>query len=225
MAYNWDFGVVLANSDLLLAGLAGTLKVTGSALAFGIPLGLVLALARLSRRRWVNFPAGVAVEFLRSTPPLAQLFWVFFALPILTGIKIDPFQASVITFAFQSSAFFAECFRAGIVSVERGQWESARAVGMRHDQTMRRVILPQAVRRMLPVFLERVIELVKTTTLVSTVSYADLLFKAGEIADKTFRPLEVYTVAALLYFVVIYSASLIVGRIERKLDAGHVTAN
>ena len=225
MAYAWDFSVVFSNSDLLLAGLAGTLKVTGSALAFGIPLGLALALARLSRNRWINFPAGVAVEFLRSTPPLAQLFWVFFALPILTGIKIDPFQASVITFALQSSAFFAECFRAGIVSVERGQWESARAVGMRHDQAMRRVILPQAVRRMLPVFLERVVELVKTTTLVSTVSYSDLLYRAGEIADKTYRPLEVYTVAAMLYFLVIFSASLVVARIERRMDLAHVRSN
>lgn len=225
MAYDWNFAVVLDNSDLLLAGLAGTLKVTGAALAFGIPLGLVLALMRLSTRRSVRFPAGVVIEFLRSTPPLAQLFWVFFALPILTGIKIDPFQASVITFALQSSAFFAECFRAGIVSVERGQWESARSVGMRYDQVMRRVVLPQAVRRMIPVFLERVVELVKTTTLVSTVSYADLLFKAGEIAEKTYRPLEVYTVAALLYFVVIYVVSLLAGRVERRLDAGHVAAN
>src|SRR5689334_13454519 len=122
MAYHWDFSVVLGNSDLLLAGLAGTLKVTGAALAFGIPLGLVLALSRLSRRRWISFPAGVLIEFLRSTPPLAQLFWVFFALPILTGTRIDPFEASVITFALQSSAFFAECFRAGIASIERGQW-------------------------------------------------------------------------------------------------------
>lgn len=225
MTYDWNFGVVFDNADLLLAGLAGTLKVTSVALAFGIPLGLVLALLRLSRFRWVRFPAGVVIEFLRSTPPLAQLFWVFFALPILTGIRIDPFQASVITFALQSSAFFSECFRAGIVSVERGQWESARAVGMRHDQVMRRVVLPQAVRRMIPVFLERVVELVKTTTLVSTVSYADLLFKAGEIADKTFRPLEVYTVAALMYFVVIYSVSVLVAKLERRLDAGHVAAN
>lgn len=225
MAYDWDFGVVLGNSDLLLAGLVGTLKVTGTSLAFGIPLGLVLALSRLSRHRWVSFPAGVIVEFLRSTPPLAQLFWVFFALPILTGIRIDPFQASVITFALQSSAFFAECFRAGIVSIERGQWEAARAVGMRYDQTLRRVVLPQAVRRMIPVFLERVVELVKTTTLVSTVSYSDLLFNAGELAQQTFRPLEVYTVAALMYFVLIYATSLSVGWVERKLDAGHVSAH
>jgi len=225
MAYDWDFSVVLNNSDLLLAGLAGTVKVTVTALSFGIPLGLLLALARLSHARWIRLPDGVLIEFLRSTPPLAQLFWVFFALPILTGIKIDPFQASVITFALQSSAFFAECFRAGIVSIERGQWESARAVGMRYGQLMRRIILPQAVRRMLPVFFERVVELVKTTTLVSTVSYADLLFKAGEIADKTFRPLEVYTAAALMYFVLIFSASFLVGRLEHRLDSGRVAAN
>jgi len=225
MTYNWDFTVVLGSTGVLMAGLLGTLKVTGVALAFGIPLGLVLALGRLSRYRWVSFPIGVVIEFLRSTPPLAQLFWIFFALPILTGLKIDPFEASIITFALQSSAFFAECFRAGIVSVERGQWEAARAVGMRHDQTLRRIVLPQAVRRMLPVFLERVVELVKTTTLVSTVSYSDLLFKASELAERTFRPLEVYTVAALMYFVLIFAASLTVAWIERRMDAGHVSAH
>ena len=225
MTYQWDFGVVLAHSDLLLAGLAGTLKVTGAALAFGVPLGLALAVGRLSKQRWLSFPVGVLIEFLRSTPPLAQLFWIFFALPILTGIRIDPFEASVITFALQSSAFFAECFRAGIVSVERGQWEAARAVGMTYPQSMRRVILPQAVRRMIPAFLERVVELVKTTTLVSTVSYADLLFNAGDLAQKTFRPLEVYTIAALMYFLLIFGASLVVGRIERWMGAGHVAAH
>jgi polar amino acid transport system permease protein len=217
MTYTWDFGVVLQHSDLLLAGLGGTMKVTVSALAFGIPIGLALALARLSRRRWVSIPSGVLIEFLRSTPPLAQLFWVFFALPILTGVKIDPFEASVITFALQSSAFFAEAFRAGIISIERGQWEAARALGMRYDQTMRRIVLPQAVKRMIPVFLERVIELMKTTTLVSTVSYSDLLFNASELAQQTFRPLEVYTVAAFLYFVVIFTASNVVQRLERRL--------
>lgn len=225
MAYNWDFAVVIGNSGVLVAGLMGTLKVTGVALAFGIPLGLLFALGRLSRRRWISFPVGVLIEFLRSTPPLAQLFWIFFALPILTGVKIDPFEASVITFALQSSAFFAECFRAGIVSIERGQWEAARAVGMRHDQTLRRIVLPQAVRRMLPVFLERVVELIKTTTLVSTVSYSDLLFNASELAERTFRPLEVYTVAALMYFALIFSASLAVAWIERRLDAGHASAH
>lgn len=214
--HRWDFGPVWANADLLLLGLWHTLQVTGTALAFGVPLGLVLALARLSKRSLLRWPAGVVIEIFRTTPPLVQLFWFFFALPILVGVEMTPFAAASLTFAIQSAAFFAEAFRAGIVSVDRGQWEGARALGMTQRQLMRRVVLPQAIKRMLPAFLERVIELMKTTTLVATISYADLLFQANEVAQKTFRPLEVFTVAALMYFVVIYGFSLVAGRLERR---------
>ena len=215
--YNWDFAPVLANSGALAAGLGNTLQLTGTALAFGVPLGLGLALLRLSRWRMLSMPAGFIVELFRTTPPLVQLFWFFFALPILIQVEMTPFMAAALTFSIQSAAFFAEVFRAGIVSIDRGQNEAARALGMTGAQAMRRVILPQAVKRMIPAFMERSIELMKTTTLVATVSYADLLFQANEVAQKTFRPLEVFTAAALLYFVVIYAFSLLAGRLERRL--------
>lgn len=215
--YQWDFTPVLANSGVLLQGLLNTLKITGTALAFGVPLGLALALLRLSPRRALAWPAGFVIEFFRTTPPLVQLFWFFFALPILLKVEMTPFAAAALTFSIQSSAFFAEVFRGGIVSIERGQWEAARAIGMTHSQGLRRIILPQAVKRMIPAFLERAIELMKTTTLVATVSYADLLFQANELAQKTFRPLEVFTATALIYFVVIFAASLLVHRLERRL--------
>jgi polar amino acid transport system permease protein len=224
--YRWDFTPVIANAGFLAEGLANTLKVTGTALAFGVPLGLALALLRLSRRRALSWPAGFVIEFFRTTPPLVQLFWFFFALPILIHVEMTPFVAAVLTFSIQSSAFFAEVFRGGIVSIEKGQWEAARAIGMNHGQAMRRIILPQAVRRMIPAFMERSIELMKTTTLVATVSYADLLFQANELAQKTFRPLEVFTVTALIYFVVIFAASLLVQRLERRLAvSGETTAH
>ena len=111
-------------------GLANTLKVTGTALAFGVPLGLALALLRLSPRRALSWPAGFVIEFFRTTPPLVQLFWFFFALPILIHVEMTPFVAAVLTFSIQSAAFFAEVFRGGIVSIEKGQWEAARAIGM-----------------------------------------------------------------------------------------------
>jgi len=226
MEYQWDFTVVWRNSHLLLWGLLGTLKVTGAALVLGLPLGLGVALMRLSRTRVVSLPASVFVEFFRSTPPLVQLFWCFFALPILIGVRIDSFQAAVMTLSIQSSAFFAEVFRGGIVSVERGQWEAARAIGMTYRQLLRRVVLPQAVKRMIPAFLERAIELMKTTTLVATVAYADLLFEASDIAQKTFRPLEVFTAAAAIYFVVIFAASRLVQVSERRLArSGESTAH
>jgi polar amino acid transport system permease protein len=215
--YEWNFWPILANADLLAWGLLNTLAVTGTALVFGIPLGLVLALARLSGRPLLSTAASFVVEFFRTTPPLVQLFWFFFALPILINVEMTPFMAAAITFSIQSSAFFAEVFRGGIVSIERGQWEAARAIGMNERQLMRRVVLPQAVRRMFPAFMERSIELMKTTTLVATISYSDLLFQANELAQKTFRPLEVFTVAALIYFLVICLFSIVAQAFERRL--------
>lgn len=224
--YQWDFSPLLANTGMLAQGLAGTLKITGMALAFGVPLGLALALLRLSRHRVLSWPAGFVIEFFRTTPPLIQLFWFFFVLPLLIRVEMTPLMAAVLTFSIQSSAFFAEVFRGGIVSIERGQWEGARALGMTHGQALRRIVLPQAVKRMIPAFMERAVELMKTTTLVATVSYADLLFQANELAQKTFRPLEVFTVTALIYFAVITLASALVHRIERRLAvSGESTAH
>ena len=215
--YKWDFTPVFANWPLLAQGLLNTLKVTGVALSCGLVLGLALALLRLSRHRWQSWPAGFVIEVFRTTPPLVQLFWFFFALPLIAGIEMTPFTAACVTFSIQSSAFFAEVFRAGIQSIERGQWDAARAIGMSHGQALRRIVLPQAVKRMIPAFVERAIELMKTTTLVATISYADLLFAANEVSQKSFRPLETYTVVALIYFVVIFVASLLARRLELRL--------
>lgn len=217
MSYRWDFTPVLANWALLADGLVNTLKITGTALSCGLVLGLVLALMRLSRHRLASWPAGFVIEVFRTTPPLVQLFWFFFALPLLVGIEMTPFVAGAVTFSIQSAAFFAEVFRAGIQSVERGQWDGARAIGMTQAQAMRRIVLPQAVKRMIPAFMERAIELMKTTTLVATISYADLLFAANEVSQKTFRPLETYTVVALVYFFVIFLASLLARQLELRL--------
>ncbi|MBM3644065.1 MAG: amino acid ABC transporter permease [Alphaproteobacteria bacterium] len=215
--YQWDFAPVAANWPLLAQGLLNTLKVTGVALVVGLALGLLFALMRLSRHRGLSWPAGFVIEVFRTTPPLVQLFWFFFALPLIAGIAMTPYIAACVTFSIQSAAFFAEVFRGGIQSIERGQWEAARAIGMTEAQAMKRIVLPQAVKRMIPAFMERAIELMKTTTLVATISYADLLFAANEISQKTFRPLETFTVAALMYFVVITAFSLLARRFERRL--------
>ena len=217
MIYEWDFWVVLSDFDLLLLGLFNTLKITVLALVFGVPLGLLLALLRLYGNLAVRLPVGFIIEFLRTTPPIAQLFWFFFALPILIGVEINPFEASVLTFSLQSSAFFAEVFRGGIQSIDSGQWEASKALGMQRNETLRRIVLPQAVTRMIPAFLERAIELMKTTTLVSTISYADLLYQTNNIAQSTYRTIEVFTIAAAMYFVVIFACSLAVRRLEIRL--------
>ena len=130
---------------------------------------------------------------------------------------MTPFVASVLTFSIQSSAFFAEIFRGGINSIDKGQWEAAKAIGMTQKSSLRRIILPQAVKRMIPAFAERSIELLKTTTLISTVSYADLMFQANDLASKTFRPLEVYTIVAVMYFFLILVFSQLTILLEYRL--------
>ncbi|MEP2782526.1 MAG: amino acid ABC transporter permease [Pseudoruegeria sp.] len=213
----WNFAPVLGSFDLLLLGLVNTLKITSLALMFGVPLGLVLALSRLSENRPLSAISAFIIEFFRTTPPLVQLFWFFFAFPILFNVNMTPFTTAIVTFSIQSSAFFAEIFRSGIQSIDRGQWEGARAIGMTRNQSLKRVILPQAVKRMIPAFMERSIELLKTTTLVSTIAYTDLMYQANDIAQRTFRPLEVYTVIALIYFVMIFVFSQLSIVVERKL--------
>jgi polar amino acid transport system permease protein len=213
----WNFAPVFDSFDLLLLGLVNTLKITGLALLFGVPLGLVLALSRLSLWRALSMVSAFIIEFFRTTPPLVQLFWFFFAFPILFNVNMTPFTTAIVTFSIQSSAFFAEIFRSGIQSIDKGQWEGSKAIGMTRQQSLRRVILPQAVKRMIPTFMERSIELLKTTTLVSTIAYTDLMYQANDIAQRTFRPLEVYTVVALIYFVMIFVFSQISIIVERRL--------
>lgn len=206
--YVWDFSVVWQNLPMLLQGLWGSLQITAFALVLGLLIGLMVAPLRMSTIPYVRAASEVYINVFRSTPPLVQLFWFFYAFPILFNIQFRPFEAAVVTLSLQSGAFFAEVFRAGIQSIERGQWEAGKALGMGYFTLMRRIILPQAVKRMMLAFFERAIELFKTTTLVSTIAFADLLYQAKVLTSQTFRPLEVYTAVALLYFVVITVASL-----------------
>ena len=217
MEYQWDFSVVARHLPLLLEGLAQTLRLSLTAIAGGLAIGLVLALMRLSGRRWLAWPAIAVIEFFRATPPLVHLFWVFYALPILIGVNLSPFAAAVLALSVQSGAFFAEVYRAGIVSVERGQWEGARAIGMRPAQVMRRVVLPLALRRMVPPFVERAFELVKTTALAATLAYGELLYQAMVAVSRSYRPLEIYSAVAVIFFLVLFGASLVMRRIEDRL--------
>jgi len=196
--YRWDFLPVLANADLLLLGLVNTLAVTGTALAFGIPLGLMLALARLSGRRMLAWPAGAWIEFFRTTPPLVQLFWFFFALPLIVGIEMTPFLAACVTFSIQSAAFFAEVFRASIESIHPSQLASADTLGLTRWQAMVHVILPQATRRVAPPLLNDFISLQKDTALLSVIFVFEAMFSAQDYTNYHFN----YTplvVAAVLF--------------------------
>ena len=217
MAYHWDFASVFSNTDALLAGAAGTLRIFGICLLSGFSLGLLVGLARHSRRRLFYGPASAFVEFFRNTPVLVQILWFYFALPLLSPIEISPLMAAALGISLNSAAFSGEIFRAGIQSVDPGQWEGARAIGMTHAQAMRRVILPQALRRMLPALTNRGIEIFKMSTLASAVAYVELLQQGKLIASLNYNPIEAYTVVALIFFAVLYPLVQATYVLERKL--------
>jgi polar amino acid transport system permease protein len=217
MRYHWDFNAVFSHFDMLVVGLIGTVKLAAVSIAFGVVVGFVVALMRMSPRRTLRTPAAAFVEFYRNTPPIVHFFWYFYALPILIGVSLEPFVAAVLALSTQSGAFYAEVFRGGIVSIERGQWEGAKALGMNHRTALRRVILPQALRRMVAPFVERSFELTKTTALASSLAYAELLYQAMQVNSITFRPMEVYTTIAVMYFIVLFAASNAMRVVEYRL--------
>ncbi len=185
-------------------------------IAVGVVFGGGLAAMRLSGLRALSWPALALTEFYRNTPPLVHFFWFFYGLPMALGITLPAFTAALAALGIQSSAFFAEVFRGGITSVERGQWEAGRALGMGRVRMMRRIILPQAVRRMAAPFVERSFELVKTTTLAAALAFNDLIYSAMVVTTQTYRPLEVYTAVAVIFFVVLFSASQVAEWLEAR---------
>ena len=217
MNYQWDFSAIVKYADMLVLGLVGTVKIAVVSIVLGVIVGALVALARMSANPWLHRPATAFVEFYRNTPPIVHFFWFFYALPIVIGVSLNPFVAAVLALSTQSGAFYAEVFRGGILSIDRGQWEGARALGMNYRMAMRRVIVPQALRRMVAPFIERSFELTKTTALASTLAYAELLYEAMQVNSITFRPMEVYSAVALLYFIVLFTASSAMRLVEARL--------
>lgn len=217
MNYRWDFASVADNWELLFAGLQGTFKLFAVTMVLGAAGGLFVGICRCSRDRKINWPAASFVEFFRNTPVLVQIMWFFFALPILLPVEVSAFTAATLGIALNTAAFSAEIFRGGIQSLDPGQWEGARALGMRGAQLMRRVILPQAVRRMLPALTNRGVEVFKMSTLASVVAYGETLHSAKAIALENFNPIESYTVVAFLFFAMLYPIVRATYRLEREL--------
>jgi polar amino acid transport system permease protein len=213
----WDFASVFAQSDALLAGAAGTLRIFAICLVAGLSLGLVVGLARYSKRRLFYIPASVFMEFFRNTPVLVQILWFYFAFPMISPFEISPLMAAALGISLNSAAFSAEIYRGGIQSIDGGQWEGARALGMSYAQAMRRIILPQALRRMLPPLTNRGIEIFKMSTLASVVAYVELLQQGKLIASLNYNPIEAYTVVALIFFVLLYPLVQATYALERRL--------
>ena len=217
MAYRWNFEPVFDNLDVLAVGAVGTLKMFALCAVLGLSLGLFVGLARRARRRWIYLLATAFVEFFRNTPVLVQILWFYFALPILLPFEISPLGAAALGISLNSAAFSAEIFRGGIQSIERGQWEAARALGMSEAQMMRRIVLPQALRRMLPALTNRGIEIFKMTTLASAVAYVELLQQGKLLASLHYNPIETYTVIAVIFFLCLLPLVQLTYALERRL--------
>ena len=215
--YAWDFSFLWAYRWLILAGLGITIAYTVGTILLGLVIGLVTGLLRLSRNPMITAPLVAYVEIFRCTPLLVQIVWFYYALPVVLGIDIPAHVAAVLVLSLYTGAFYAEIIRGGVNSIERGQWDAARAIGMRRRQVMRHVILPQAVKRMIPPFMNQSIIQLKNTSLVSTIAVADLLYQGTIITAASYRPLEVYTMVAIIYFLVLFPLTLAAQQVERRL--------
>jgi polar amino acid transport system permease protein len=216
--YQWDFEVIYTYRGVLAVGLLNTLYYTIACIVGGLLVGLVEAFARLSPLRIVRLPAHFLVEIFRCTPLLVILIWFYYALPALLGIQISALTAGMLALSLYGGAFYCEIIRAGIISIESGQREAAQALGMRRADTMRRIILPQALRRMVPPLMNQSILQLKNTSLVSVLALPDLIYQGQLVTHETYRPLEVYTTVAVIYFAILFPATLLVQQLERRLD-------
>ncbi len=209
----------LVNLKFLLSGLYYTIALSLTAILISIVVGLIIALPGLSRHRYLKGLNRVYVELVRAVPILVLILWVYYGMPQLAGISIGVFWAGVIALALSDSAFEAEIFRAGIQSVDKGQYEAAHSISLNYIDMMRFVILPQAIRRVLPALGNQLVYMLKMSSLVSVIGMQELTRKANELVVTEYRPLEVYTILVLEYLVLILIISQGVRWLERRMQA------
>jgi polar amino acid transport system permease protein len=217
MRYHWHFEVVWENLPMLLGGLWLTIVLAFGAMILGGAFGIPVALARLSSRRPLVLLAFCYTELFRTTPFLIQIVWVFYALPLATGLALSPFVSGLLAFGLNTTAYMAEIYRAGITSIPLGQSHAGRALGMTERDMMNRIILPQATRKMVPAIGTVWISLFKDTSLLSAIGVTELMFRARFLAVDTYRPVEILTVAALIYFVLTLPQSIAVNWLYEKM--------
>jgi His/Glu/Gln/Arg/opine family amino acid ABC transporter permease subunit len=220
-----DFGVIYRNWDFLIVqGLfgignfvGGTLRLAIPAMLLGFILGIFIGLARLARSAWIRVPATVYVEFFRGVPLVMVIFWFWFILPVVLRIPLPEYGIALAAFIFFEGAYLGEIIRAGIQSVPRGQIEAAASSGLSSAQTMRHVVLPQALRNMIPALVTQFIVLFKDTSLASIIGYVDLTKAAQIVNNREIRPFELYIFIAAVYWLCTYAMSRYAQYLERRL--------
>ncbi|MBO5659300.1 MAG: amino acid ABC transporter permease [Duodenibacillus sp.] len=213
---DFDFSLITSSFPLLLQGALVTLQITALAVGLGLVLGLIAALAQLSKFGILRILAKVYVDFIRGTPLLVQIFIIYFALPVIIGHRIDPFVAAVAACSINSGAYVAEIFRAGIQSIEQGQMRAGLSLGMTWAQTMRFIILPQAFKRIIPPLGNEFIAMLKDSSLVSVIGFEELTRSGQLVIAETYGSLEIWTAVALLYLVMTLSITRLVGYLEKR---------
>jgi polar amino acid transport system permease protein len=215
--FRWD--VIPANLPFLMSGVQTTLLISALTLLFATAGGLVIAVMAGSRLWPVRALATAFGEVIRNTPILVQLLWVYYVLPILLNIRIDAFTACVLGLSIYSSAFIAEVFRAGIQAVPVGQREAAQVLGLTPAQSFLRIVLPQAVRLILPPLAANFVQLIKYSSLGAVISVGEVTRRGMELSSSTFRPLEIFTFIAVIYFVICWPLTQSIRVWERRLAA------
>ena len=216
MLGSFDFSVIWRSSGFLWGGIVLTLQLTALAVSGGLLLGTGIALLRLSPVRPISWLAALYVNFLRSMPLILVIFWFYTLVPKLIGASISGFTSVLIAFVMFEAAYYSEIIRAGISSVRRGQLSAAMALGLTRLQSMRYVVLPQAIRNMIPVLLTQSIIMLQDTSLVYVVGLRDFLTTADVVASRDNRPIELYSMVAVVFLVVCLGLSRLVGLLRRK---------
>ena len=214
MQFNFD--LVVNSFPLLLVGAGVTIKITALSVALGVVIGLFVGIARISRIKILRVLAAIYVDFFRGTPLLVQIFLVYFALPVITGQRVDPFVAAIGSCGINSGAYVAEIFRAGIQSIDKGQMEAGRSLGMTWVHTMRYIIVPQAFKRVIPPLGNEFIALLKDSSLVSVIGFEELTRRGQLIIAKTYGSLEIWISVAVIYLAMTLTISRFVAYLERR---------
>ena len=207
----------LTNLKFLLSGLTTTIYISIVSIIISMILGFVVAIPSLAKSKFLTYINVGYVEIVRAIPLLVLILWIYYGLPIMTGISFSPFVSGIIALAISESAFQAEIFRAGINSIKKAQWEAGSSLGLNFFKRLRLVILPQAIKNILPALGNQFVYVLKMSSLVSIIGIGDLTRKANELVVTTYRPLEIYTFLILEYLVLILIVSYFVRRLENKL--------
>lgn len=215
--YNWDFYTVMQSFDLFLIGVWTTFLYTIGSIVLGVVIGLAACFARLSQFAVLRILARSYQELFRCTPLLVQILWAYYALPMVLGFSISNTTAGLLTLSLYVGSFYAEIFRGGINAIDKGQREAAAAVGMSGVQSMTHIILPQAIKKMLPAFINQSVIQVKNTSLLYAISVAELTYMTSVVNSETYRPLEAYSLAAVMYFVMLFPLTQIADHFERRM--------